>query len=248
MRWHYREHGRGRPLVFLHGGWGYEVYPLDAAIPLLSDDHRLLIPDRSGYGLSSRGDGFAPGFHRRAALETLAFLDALNLQSVALWGHSDGAVVAGNVAIQAPGRCSALVLESIHYDRRKPGSREFFERVARAPETIGARAKELMLADHGERWREVLTQGGRAWLDILETSDDPSRDLFGGRLSELRVPTLLLHGDRDPRTEPGELEAVVQLLPHATLERIAGAGHSPHSAPDHAREASAAVARFLRGA
>ena len=26
---YYREFGSGVPLVFLHGGWGYEIYPLD---------------------------------------------------------------------------------------------------------------------------------------------------------------------------------------------------------------------------
>jgi pimeloyl-ACP methyl ester carboxylesterase len=28
-RIYYREAGSGVPLVFLHGGWGYEIYPFD---------------------------------------------------------------------------------------------------------------------------------------------------------------------------------------------------------------------------
>ena len=33
-------------------------------------------------------------------------------------------------------------------------------------------------------------------------------DLYGGRLAQLRVPALVIHGAKDPRTEPGELDAL----------------------------------------
>ena len=32
VRVHYREEGRGRIVVFLHGGWGYGVYPIERQI------------------------------------------------------------------------------------------------------------------------------------------------------------------------------------------------------------------------
>jgi len=74
---HYREFGNGKPLVILHGGWGYAVYPFDRQIEEFSKQFRILIPDRSGYGRSSRLDGDVPlDFHQRAAQETFSFLDA----------------------------------------------------------------------------------------------------------------------------------------------------------------------------
>src|SRR5262245_26076065 len=94
VRVHYREYGRRRPLVFLHGGWGYEIYPLDRQIAALESDWRIVIPDRTGYGGSERIDGLEPDFHHRAAGETLAVLDALEINRTVLWGHSDGAVIA----------------------------------------------------------------------------------------------------------------------------------------------------------
>ncbi|TMC47142.1 MAG: alpha/beta hydrolase, partial [Chloroflexi bacterium] len=45
---HYREVGRGAPIVILHGGWGYGFYPYDDAIAKL--ERRFVIPDRTGYG------------------------------------------------------------------------------------------------------------------------------------------------------------------------------------------------------
>src|SRR5204863_9000496 len=102
VRIRYRECGRGAPLVFLHGGWGYEVYPFDRQIAALASTHRIIIPDRSGYGGSSRVPSLATDFHDAAAAETLAVVDALGLGRPALWGHSDGAVIAALIGLRAP--------------------------------------------------------------------------------------------------------------------------------------------------
>src|SRR5262245_43725647 len=125
---HYREFGNGRPLVILHGGWGYGVYPFDAQIAALQSERRILIPDRSGYGHSTRVDAEMPvDFHRRAAQEILAFLDALGIEKAALWGHSDGAVISAMLGMYAPERCTCVILEAFHYFKNKPASRGFFE-------------------------------------------------------------------------------------------------------------------------
>src|SRR5712664_1574769 len=84
IRIHYRKFGLGRPLVFLHGGWGYGVYPFERQIEAFKSQFRILIPDRTGYGSSTRVAGEMPmDFHQRAAQETLAFLDALGIERAA---------------------------------------------------------------------------------------------------------------------------------------------------------------------
>ena len=69
-RVYYRDTGAGPPLVFLHGGWGYEVYPFDRQVEALGGKYRILIPDRAGYGRSPRIASLPADFHRRAARET----------------------------------------------------------------------------------------------------------------------------------------------------------------------------------
>ena len=225
-----REHGSGFPLLFLHGGWGYEVYPFDAQIAALGGRFRVLIPDRSGYGRSARVPSFPAGFHRAAAREMLQLLDALEIDRAAIWGHSDGAVSGLWMGIEEPARCAALILEATHYDRHKPRSRRFFELMVERPEAFGKKVVEQLVADHGDpAWRDVLAIEGRAWLEILDSAEDPERDLFAGRLSEMSLPTLVLHGADDPRTEPGEIEALTARLAAAELALIGGAGHSPHT-------------------
>jgi pimeloyl-ACP methyl ester carboxylesterase len=245
---HYREFGSGRPLVILHGGWGYGIYPFDRQIAEFAGQYRILIPDRSGYGHSSRVSGEMPlDFHRRAALETFCFLDALGIEKSILWGQSDGAVIAAMMGLIAPHRCASLVLEAFHYFRRKPGSRFFFERFAEHPEELGDETRRLLAEDHGEtNWPTVLRRNCGVWFRIADSVHRPDEDLYDGRLGELQVPTLFLHGSLDPRTEPGEMDCVRQVLPHTTMRFIAAGKHSPHGEEDAWQECNKNASEFFR--
>jgi len=248
VRIFYREFGRGKPLIFLHGGWGYGVYPFDQQIREFKDEFRILIPDRSGYGHSMRITGEMPlDFHPRAAGETIAFLDALDIERAVLWGHSDGAVIAAMIGMTWPERCESLILEAFHYLRKKPGSRSFFERFAAHPEDLGEETKKLLAEDHGEKqWQTVLRRNCTAWFRLADESQRPDEDLYGGRLGELAVPTLFLHGALDPRTEPGEMERVRKALPRATMRFVMNGKHSPHSEEVAFEECNTVAREFLR--
>ena len=116
------------------------------------------------------------------------------------------------------------------------------------PEKIGHRAASAMARDHGEPyWRKVLEAGGKAWLKIIGGSDDAEKDFYGNSLSRLSVPALFIHGARDPRTEPGELDAVRAELPDSPIRLIENAGHSPHSEPAAADECNLIAFQFLDG-
>jgi len=233
---YYRDSGSGVPLVFLHGGWGYEVYPLDQQAETIKN-LRVVIPDRSGYGRSTKPAVFGPDLHTRGVEETLLFLDALNIHRCIFWGHSDGAVIAAMLGIRAPGRCVGLVLEAFHYDCEKIHSREFFQIMATQPESFGARVTDIVRKEHGEPyWNQLLRNEGQAWLDIAVSANGRARDLFDGGLSKLQVPTVFIHGAQDPRTESWELDAVRRELPSTEMHVIAAGGHSPHSEAAAARE------------
>jgi pimeloyl-ACP methyl ester carboxylesterase len=243
---HYRDTGPGSPIVFLHGGWGYEIYPFDRQIDALNDRFRILIPDRTGYGRSLRINHLPSDFHQRAASETLRLLDALQLERPVLWGHSDGAVIAAMMGLTEPNRIKAVILEAFHFYRSKPGSRDFFETMAGDPALLGERVTTTLARDHGEDyWRKLIVMNGAAWLKIADESTHPNEDLYDGKLAELRVPSLFLHGSRDPRTEPGEMDAVRDQLPGARIEIIEGGAHSPHSESAAYDQCSRLAGEFL---
>jgi len=243
---HYRNVGSGVPLVFLHGGWGYQIYPFDRQIDALKDRFRIVIPDRTGYGGSLRFGNVPTDFHSRAATETLRLLDALNIERPILWGHSDGAVIGAKIGLSRPDRISALILEAFHYYRVKPASRGFFEQMSNTPESFGERVVNKLAQDHGDDyWRKLILMNGEAWLGIADEATDKFQDLYDGKLSRLSVPTLFIHGSTDPRTEPGELDAVRAALPQAQMAIIEGGGHSPHSESASSDEATRIAGAFL---
>jgi pimeloyl-ACP methyl ester carboxylesterase len=238
---HYREGGRGAPLVLLHGGWGYGFYPHDDAIAKM--DRRFIIPDRTGYGGSPHVSELPPKFHAAAAIETEKLLDALGIERPVLWGHSDGAVIATILALRDPDRYDGIVVEAIHLDRVKPRSRDFFRQMIDNPDAFGERVTRKLAEEHGEAyWRTIIRAAGRAWVDIAAT---PNEDFYENRLHELRVPMLVVHGADDPRTEPGELDRIRREVPAARIEMIEGGGHSPHSARATASQVTAIVDGFL---
>jgi pimeloyl-ACP methyl ester carboxylesterase len=245
---HYREFGSGTPLVFLHGGWGYGIYAFDRQVAALQNGFRILIPDRSGYGHSTRVAADMPlDFHRRAAEETLAFLDVLGIERAVFWGHSDGSVISAMIGMMAPERCECLILEAFHLLKRKPGSRAFFERFAARPEELSEETKRLLALDHGEtQWPTTLRRNCTVWFRLADAVKRVDEDLYGGRLGEITVPTLFLHGSLDPRTEPGEMERVRAELPAAEMRFVVNGKHSPHSEDAAFEECNAIVGEFLK--
>jgi pimeloyl-ACP methyl ester carboxylesterase len=95
-------------MVLLHG----TTASAGMLLPLLNELHgvRAMAPDRPGHGLSEPIDLPRRGF-RDAAVEWLdSLLDALELDSTALLGHSGGAVWALWYALARPVRVKRLVL------------------------------------------------------------------------------------------------------------------------------------------
>ncbi|MFD9946601.1 alpha/beta fold hydrolase [Nonomuraea sp. NPDC059023] len=97
--------GPGRPLVALHGHLS-EGATFARLAADLGPGRRLIAPDQRGQGESDR----AADYSREGYLADLeALLDHLNLDRVALLGHSLGAINAYQFAARHPGRVSALV-------------------------------------------------------------------------------------------------------------------------------------------
>ena len=61
------------------------------------------------------------------------------------------------------------------------------------------------------------------------------------------MPVVIVHGECDPRTEPGELDQVKRELPSAQVYIIPGAEHSPHSSRSSQEECTRIVRHIVAG-
>src|SRR5512139_3547783 len=130
---HYTAHGRGEPLLLIHGGWGLGVNGFQFQEKTLARDYRLIVPDRRGYGRSTRVHDFTADFHWQHAGDLAQLLDALQIDRVRVWGHSDGAIIGAIMAILAPDRVRALVFEGGHLYKRKTESQFQMQQVYNDP-------------------------------------------------------------------------------------------------------------------
>jgi pimeloyl-ACP methyl ester carboxylesterase len=100
------------PAVILLHGWPYDIYSFVDVAPLLaSAGYRAFIPYLRGYGstrfLSS--DTVRNGLPSAIATDTIAFMDALKIESAILAGFDWGARTVNIISALWPERCKATV-------------------------------------------------------------------------------------------------------------------------------------------
>ena len=101
----------GRAVILLHG-WPYDIHSYAEVAPLLaSAGYRVIIPYLRGYGTTSfvNSATMRNGQQGALALDIIALMDALKIQTAILGGYDWGARTADIVAALWPERCRALV-------------------------------------------------------------------------------------------------------------------------------------------
>ncbi len=104
---HWVEHGRGRPLVLLHG-LGDSHTAWKAVAPALAAGRRVLMPDLAGHGRSSRPDAsYALAWHSRVVSR---WATAIGLDEIDVVAHSFGGGVAQMMLLEPRPRIRRMIL------------------------------------------------------------------------------------------------------------------------------------------
>ena len=101
----------GAPVILLHG-WPYDIYSFVAVTPLLaSEGYRVIVPYLRGYGTTRflSDATVRNGQPAAIAVDIVALMDALKLETATLAGFDWGARTANIVAALWPERCRAMV-------------------------------------------------------------------------------------------------------------------------------------------
>src|SRR5262249_27712223 len=110
----YDERGEGEPLVLMHGGL-VDARFFEPNLAALAEHFHVYTPERRGHGHTPDVEG--PITYQLMTDDTIAFLASVVGQPADLVGHSDGAFVAMQVAIQRPELVKRLVMISGGFDK-----------------------------------------------------------------------------------------------------------------------------------
>jgi pimeloyl-ACP methyl ester carboxylesterase len=239
---HYTMHGRGDPLLLIHGGWGLGINGFHFQEKTLVREYRLIVPDRRGYGKSSHVEGFNADFHWQHADDLLKLLAVMKIDRVRMWGHSDGAIIGAIMAILAPDRVRALIFEGGHLYNRKTESQFQMQQVYADPNLLPEAARIKLARYHGEDyWPQVIRNWAGAWVELYQRDGDLYRD----RLAEIRCPVLIVHGAHDEHTPVSEMEELARRIPNTRLAIYPDGGHSLHDQRETRDACTREVQEFL---
>lgn len=237
-------HLTATPLVLLHGFTG-SSRNWDDLVPAFATRQPVITIDITGHGRSPTPAHPAAYAMPRAAVDLIDVLDTLGVAQAALLGYSMGGRLALYTAVHYPARFTHLILEGA-----SPGLATTAERQAR-------RQRDEALADHIEAdgipafvdfWEALPLWASQAQLPAdkratlrqqrlanraaglanslrgMGTGVQPS---LWSRLTDLTLPTLLITGEHDAKFRAIN-QKMVELLPNASLEIVASAGHTVH--------------------
>ena len=224
----YVEQGSGGvPLVLLHGV-GSDKSAWRPQLEHFGGSRRTLAFDYPGYGES---DYLEAATRDDFASAVLAAMDALDVGRAHVCGLSLGGVVALAMHATAPGRCASLILADSFATH--PEGRAIHDRSVAASREVGMRGLAEARVDSlvGSR----ASSGVRAEVIATMSRIDPAAYALGAaavwladqreRAAAVRCPALILCGSEDRITPPPLSEQLKDLIPHAALVEIAGAGH-----------------------
>lgn len=243
------DEGTGRAVLLVHGQPGRGL-DWEALGRRLSSDHRVVAPDRPGWGDDER-----PATSLAAnATDLASIIELLGLPlPVTVVGHSLGGGIAIELALSRPDLVGALVLlGSIGVER----ALSRFDQLLAVPRFGDPVIRAGVLATRSgvSTARRVLKNGpakplarraarsptvrGLLWLDTQTISEKVRKSflaeqralldetpLLERRLSRLEVPTAVVRGTADHVVPLGASRALAERIPGAELIALQGEGH-----------------------
>jgi proline iminopeptidase len=248
-------------LILLHGGPGYDHSTLRPYFDRYSDTHQLIYLDHRGCGRST-------GEQKTWCLDQWAddlavFCNILGIDSPIVFGQSFGGMVAMHYAARHPLGVSKLILSSTAAQFRLD------ETVKMMRQLGGDHAGEIAHLFFSNPSQESYDAYSKICLPLYSNPKAPSANSFRDRAIErpevalhffademvrmdmrseivnIKCPTLVIGGTKDPVTPPVCSKAITEAIgDNACVHMCEGCGHGPHR--DDPEGAEKVVRRFLR--
>jgi pimeloyl-ACP methyl ester carboxylesterase len=238
VKLYYEEHGAGMPLVLAYGiGGNADLW--DVNVKALSAGHRVVLWEPRGHARSdSPADPMQYSF-ARWVLDLRAVLDHLGIRKAHVGGLSLGAGIATRFALRFPARVRSLLVTNSSSAAGLPMSPASLVMRARSIEVtlnegMEAMAEFGMASNPNVANRLALDPSSKAEFYAYYRRLTPigyanslrallAMDYIHADLPKLRMPVLLIGGDRDPALEP--MKAMHRKIRGSKLVVLSDASH-----------------------
>jgi 3-oxoadipate enol-lactonase len=234
---HYERAGSGEPLLLIQGMSGTHVAWGEPFKGALEESFDVVAFDNRGIGLSAPVDG--PFTIVEMAEDTAALMGELGLESAHVVGISMGGMIAQELALAEPGLLRSLTLGCTYCGG--PGSQlmpeENLQKLV-AGMSSGDRDKAIR-AGYEVNLSPAFRADESTWAAFHEmatsvpaakaTIELQAQAIFShdtsGRLGEIEVPTMIVHGTVDGVLPFPNGEQIASLMPAASFEVLEDVGH-----------------------
>lgn len=165
--------------------------------------------------------------------DLFAVMDSLEIEKCILAAESVGGIIAVAAVLQQPERFEGLVLvDTLLHHEDDRGDAAFLHRLKTDfAEAVGHFA-DACVPETEENYMEI-----RSWGRKILTRATPESSIrllectlgmdLRSNLSQIQIPTLILHGDRDSLVPLRDAELIASQIPNCCLRILEGAGHVP---------------------
>ncbi|KMQ64739.1 alpha/beta hydrolase [Chryseobacterium angstadtii] len=222
IRMYYEVYGSGKPLVLIHGGGSSILFDFKEIISRLEKQFQLIGIDLQNHGMTDHRD--IPETFEQDAHDVAALLKELHIEKAAFWGFSNGGNTVMQIAHLYPDITEKLIIASSFY--KKNGMMEgFFESMAEAtlesmPEPL--KINFLNLNPDFSKLENLFEKDSKR----MQTFEDWEDEV----LTSIKVPTLLISGDKDVM-KPEHTVEMWRLIEDSQL-MILPAGHGSYMMAD----------------
>jgi len=259
---YYVQLGRGTPVIFMHGGLGFDHQYFRPFVDPLAQSAKVVYYDHLGHGRSDRPANFNDLTLARLSSDCDGLATALGFEKFILVGHSYGGFIALDFALRFPHRLAGLVLSCTAADLaslvlRRPLGGTAAQQAALGQLFAGPAANATDAALRAN-WTTALPlyynnvtppPGVTAAVDrrtiYSAAGFNRGNEILAGYnmvgyLPSIKVPTAVHYGTGDI-WRFGDDEKIAKNIPGATLKYFANSGHWPF------QEERAAYVAYMRG-
>jgi len=248
----YLHAGSGRPLIFIHG-WSMAAPVWQRQIEHFSKTgYEVTAIDLRGHGKSLE-DG--PYTISQFAYDLKGFIHEMGYEKPVLVGWSMGAMVALEFVLKHPSKAAGICLvggmprftktdDYLHglplkdvKGMKQKLKRDFERTMDEFRDSISAGVSG---SDKDILMNSTFPDLKAAKAGLVELMEADLRD----SLSKIKLPTLLIHGDKDHVSLPAASEYMLEKIADSKLVLIKGAGHVPFLS--HQDEFNDNLGKFLR--